>query len=101
MGPGDKGYREEIWEWDLPSQISGLGKRIFSYMDQSRAINITQNGPLCLFLLAPPCLHSSFSKPCLHRLAMQDMPLTCGCKRAVSDSRLLVYFSVRLLMFIK
>lgn len=67
-------------------KTSGLGVRNFSYMGLTRAVNMTQNCPLSLFPLVPPCLHPSSPKLCLHGPATKDVPLTCGCKSVVSDS---------------
>lgn len=75
--------------------------RTFCYIGLIRAVNITQNCPLYLFPLAPPCLHLSspnyvfMDQPC--RTCLLDVGVTMLSQTLI----LLVYFSMRLLMFIK
>lgn len=77
-----------------PPQTSGLGIRTLSYTGLTRAVNVTQNCPLYLFPLTPPCLHPS-PIPCLYGPATQDVPLTCGYNNVVSDSSFIKFIFPR------
>lgn len=69
-GPGNKRYGEEGWAWGLSPQTSSWAMRVFSSMGPTRVTNVTHNCPRCLFPPAPPCLHPSSLRPCLHGPAM-------------------------------
>lgn len=78
-----------------------VGKEDFSCTGLTRAVNVPQSCPLCLCSLAPPCLRPSSSTPVFTDQPCRTCLLHVGARVLSQTLVLLVYFSMRLLMFIK